>query len=190
MIQKTIINNISSDVIAPYIERLNDHNLNSVFEETSICYTGHISEAFALYRTPSTDNFPKYFLQEPGTVFQDTWYTTGDRLALYLLDKPYILTEDVFLSIRERLLERWGKQEDSDFYIKPLKSDTFMNSPISKSRWALFCWCDGNLLVISFEPTTGVIALDCANSGEEWNGNTEENFNLIFSILENELVID
>lgn len=189
MIQK-IIEDLTSEKIAPFLDKLNNHNFNNIFEEESSLYIGHIKESFVIYRYPSFNNFPMYSIQKPDEVYQDTWYTEGDKIALCLLKKPYIFDSTKLTSIQEALLKKWENTEELEFYIKPLKSDSFMNLPLSRIRWSLFCWCNGNLLVISFESDTGVIILDCANSGEEWNGNTEAAFNLIVSVLENILNIE
>lgn len=189
MIQK-ITEDLTSEKIVPFLDKLNNHNFNNVFEEESSLYIGYIKESFPVYRYPFLDNFPMYSIQKPDAVYQDTWYTEGDKIALCLLKKSYIFDSTKLTSIQETLLEEWKNTEEEEFYIKPLKSDSFMNLPLSRTRWSLFCWCNGNLLVVSFEPDAGVIALDCANSGEEWNGNTEAAFDLIISILENILNIE
>lgn len=189
MIQRTI-EDLTSDKIVPFLEKLNDHNFNDVFEENSSLYIGYIREPFLIYRYPSLNNFPMYSTQKPDAIYQDTWYTEGDKIAACLLKKPYAFDSSKLISIQEALLKEWKNTEEVEFYVKPLKSDSFMNLPLSKVRWSLFCWCNGDLLTISFEPDSGVIALDCANSGKEWNGNTEEAFNLIISILENILNIE
>nr|DAL61131.1 MAG TPA_asm: hypothetical protein [Caudoviricetes sp.] len=189
MIQK-IVKDITSDKMSPFLERINDHNFNNVFEENSSLYLGYVKEPFLVYRYPSLDNFPRYSIQKPDTIYQDTWYSEGDKIAVCFLKNSYTFDSSKLISIQEALLKNWKSAEETEFYIKSFKSDTFMNLPLSKIRWSLFCWCNGDLLVISLEPESGVITLDCANSGREWNGDTEGAFNLIISILENILNIE
>lgn len=190
MIQSRTIDNVTSTVLSPYLERINDHNLNNTFEKNSILYIGRISDSFAVYRYPSSDNFPTYSIAVPEGIYQDTWYEKGDNLALYLLKAPFALDSRLLSTIQTELLNIWKSTDSTEFFIKALKSDSFMNMPIPRSRWSLFCWCNGNLLVICFEPETGIISLDCANTGEEWNNDTLGSFNTIFTILEGVLNLE